>query len=430
MKIPVARVGGDEGAAVGECAPRTAPSNDALSYRDELGRGWKILFGCTLGLAIGVISIPVVALSIFMAGFQRDFGWSRTEVSGAYTVLLVIVLMTSPVIGWLCDRVNVRSVTLFSHCALGLAFLGFSRLGGDLTLFIIAFGVMALAASGASTVAFSRVLSANFVKSRGLALGIGMSGFGVTSLLMPLLMVPYVSDHGWRNGTIIVGVVVLALAPLVSVLLPGGKRADEQSPGSTTQVDVSGLTFAAALQKPTFWTLAFAFALISLGVSGINIHFVSMMTDVGMAPARAGAIASGIGVSTIVIRLVTGWLIDRFEAQVIAALMVATAAACLFAFATWGAVFALAGAFAYGLGIGSELDIVGYLTARHFGMRAYGRIYGTLYAAVLAGSAFSPLLYGMVYQQTGQYVLALEGAALCMSVAAVMIFLMPRAARP
>lgn len=91
------------------------------------GDGLKALAGRMIGIAIGVISIPVVTLSLFMAGFQHDFGWTRTEVSGAYTVLLAVVLLTSAVVGVICDRVSPRSVVLFSHVALGLAFLAFSR---------------------------------------------------------------------------------------------------------------------------------------------------------------------------------------------------------------------------------------------------------------------------------------------------------------
>ena len=390
----------------------------------ELLTGWKVLLGSTVGIAIGVISMPVVALSIFMSGFEHDFGWTRTEVSGAFTALIVVLLFTAPIVGLICDRMSARNVVLFSHLGLGAAFLLFSRMGGDFTLFLIGFGLMALLASGASTVAFARIISANFVQARGMALGVGMSGFGITSLLMPLLLVPFVAQNGWRNGFIVLGVTVIATAPLVYALLASATRSPKHQP--EIKVGAEGFAFSEAIRSPTFWIMGVAFALISLGISGINVHFVSMMTDVGLSPTRAGALASAIGASTIVIRLVTGWLIDRFDAQYVATGMLVAAAVCLFVFAIGGATFALAGAIAYGLAFGSELDIVGYLTARRFGMRAYGRIYGTLYAAILFGSALSPILYGLTFQRTGEYLLALQGAALCMAVAAVLIFFMPR----
>lgn len=393
----------------------------------ELATGWKVLVGSMIGIAVGVISVPVVTLSLVMASFQHDFGWTRTEVSAAYTVLIVVVLLTAPIVGMICDRISARSVVLFSHIGLGLAFLALSRTNGNLTHFLIEFGLMALIGSGASTVAFARIISANFAQARGLALGAGMSGFGITSLVMPLLLAPYIAEHGWRNSLIVLGLTVLVMAPLVYVLLSTTTRGVKQQPKLEMQIGLDGLTFGNALRSSTFWTLGVAFALISVGISGINVHLVSMMTDVGMSPAKAAAIASGIGASTIVIRLTTGWLIDRFDAHLVATGMLAAAAACLLAFAV-DARFALAGAIAYGLGIGSELDIVGYLTARHFGMRAYGKIYGMLYAAILLGSALSPVFYGLIFQRTGGYYLALLGAALCMTIAALLVFLMPRTA--
>lgn len=281
-----------------------SPSEKNSDYTNEFTKGWKVLAGSLLGIAIGVISMPVAALSIFMPGLQHEFGWTRAEVSGAFTVLVLVLLVTSPFVGLICDRIRSRNVVFISQLGLAAAFFLFSRIGGNVTHFLIGFGVMALIGSGASTVAFARIISANFVHARGLALGIGMNGFGLTSLVMPLFLVPYVARHGWRDGFVILGVTTLVLAPLVYVLLSGNARVENRQPDAG--LEAGGVDFAEAFRSRKYWVMAVAFTLTSLGISGLNVHFVSMMTDAGLSPARAGAIASAIGASTIGIRLATG----------------------------------------------------------------------------------------------------------------------------
>ena len=74
-----------------------------------------------------------------------------------------------------------------------------------------------------------------------------------------------------------------------------------------------------------------------------------------------------------------------------------------------GAVYAAA--FLFGFAAGAESDLIAYLAGRYFGMRNYGRIYGMLYMPFGLASAFSPVIYGRIKDQTGSYDLALTLAS-------------------
>ena len=130
--------------------------------------------------------------------------------------------------------------------------------------------------------------------------------------------------------------------------------------------------------------------------------------------------------ATIVARIGTGWLIDRIFAPLVAAAMMALAALCLLALGMFGAAAAPLGAIAYGLAIGSEIDLIAYFAARYFGLRAYGRIYGALYAAVLVGSALSPIGYGMVVDATASYRNALLAGGFLLLLSAALLRTLPR----
>jgi MFS family permease len=383
-----------------------------------------VLLGATLGIGVGVIALPSPAIGVFMRALQAEFGWTRTEISLGPTILIAGLALASPLLGWVADRVSAVWITGASLAALCVSFLLFSRLGPDLWLYYAGFALMAVTACGAATLVYARVVSANFVRGRGLALGLAMVGNGLTGIFLPMLLVPYAASAGWRQGFVALAVLVALAAPAVAFLM---SRSRSQAVGGGSETGAaSGVSFERAIRDRAFWTMALAFALIPLGASGMHLHLLAFLADAGVPPATAGAVASLGGVALIVGRVLTGWLIDHAFAPWVAAGMMALSAACIGAMGLFGAPAGWLGAVAIGLSIGAELDLIGYLTARYFGMRAYGRIYGLLYAAVLVGSALSPLAYGRVADLTGGYAPALFGAAALLALAAVLFLTLRR----
>lgn len=389
----------------------------------ELRRGWPLLAGCVLAMTVGVISLPGPAIGVFMTGLQRDFGWSRTAISLALSIGVGVIVLMSPAIGWLADRFREARILVVGLIGMAASFLLFSRMGGSLLGFTIGYPLMMVVASGASTVPLARIISANFDRSRGLALGFAMVGTGLSGFLLPLLLAPFAAREGWRAGFVALAAVVLACVPLVALLLRharhGGARAE---PSRTVP---AGIAFAEAVRTWPFWVMAGCFPLITLATSGVQVHFMALLTDAGVAPARAGAIMSVSGLTLIVVRLGTGWVVDRVFAPHVAAAMMGAAGLCMAGFALIGPSAAVLGAVCYGLAVGAEIDIIAYLTARYFGMRAYGRIYGCLYATVLIGATFSPVLYGLCFDRLGSYTPAMAASAALLLVAAALLLLLP-----
>lgn len=390
----------------------------------ELRRGWPLLAGCVLAMTVGVISLPGPAVGVFMTGLQRDFGWSRTGISLALSVGVGVIVLMSPVIGWLADRYREARILAVGMIGMAVSFVLFSRMNGSLAGFTLGYGLMMVVASGASTVPLARILNANFDRSRGVALGIAMVGTGLSGFLLPLLLAPYAAREGWRAGFVAMAALVLLCVPVVLWLLRGARHAAPAAAGPAALP--AGVSFAQAARTTPFLLMALCFPLITLATVGVQVHFMALLADAGVSPSRAGAIASVSGITLIVVRLGTGWLVDRIFAPRVAAAMMAAAAICLALFALLGPGAAVLGAVCYGLAVGAEIDIIAYLTARYFGMRAYGRIYGCLYATVLIGSTFSPVLYGLCFDRLGSYTPALAASAVLLGIAAGLLLLLPR----
>ena len=392
----------------------------------EFASRWPVLLGAMLGIGVGVVALPSPAIGVFMRALQAQFGWTRAEISLGPTILIAVLALVSPLLGWLADRVSAVWITAGSLSALSLALFLFSRLGPNLWLYYAGFAAMAVTASGAATLVYARVVSANFVRGRGLALGLAMIGNGLTGIFLPILLVPYAASAGWRQGFVALGLVVALCVPVVAFLMSRSRPVSQPAAEADPSAAPAGRTFEEALADPAFWTMAVCFTLIPLGAAGMHLHFLAFLADAGVAPRQAGLIASLGGVALIVGRVSTGWLIDRAFAAHVAAAMMAMSAACIAAMAAFGAAAAGLGAVAIGLSIGAELDLIGYMTARYFGMRAFGRIYGLLYAAALVGSALSPLGYGLIADSTKSYTGGLYAGAVVLLLSAALFLTLPR----
>lgn len=379
----------------------------------EMAQGWQLLIGCTLGIAVGVHSLPFYTTGLFMASLTRDFGWTRTQISVGPTVLVGILAITAPFVGAAVDRFGARRVGIPSLACVVAGFVALSFSSGSLTAFYATFALMALAATGSTTPTWTRLINQAFRQRRGTALGIGLVGSGLVSSLSPILLTSVITSDGWQAAYRWLAAVVATAMLLIFFFTrkPPTPEASIVEASGAIVAEQQGVSMAVALRDPVFWTLFATFVCIAVASSGLIVHFVPLLLDDGVTPAGAAAFASVIGISIIVARLATGALMDVFFAPFVAAALM-TASACGFAaLAFGGPSYAVAGAIAIGLSFGAEFDFVSYLCARYFGLRAYGRLYGLMYAAVLGGTSSSPLIYGLVRQSYGSYTVMLYIAA-------------------
>lgn len=390
-------------------------------HKGEFAHGWPILLGGILGIAIGIAAIPGPAIGIFMRDMQADLGWSRAEIALGPTLLIMITGLGSPLLGWLTDRIRTAWI-----CGTGLAFLVISlfllsKLGPDVRIYHLTCVAMAIAAAGAGTLPYAQAISAAFVANRGLALGLATVGTGLTTMLLPAFMTPYAAHAGWRMGFVVLAAIVAIVAPLVVLLM---RKAPQRPKGNLrASGTANNIGLASVLSGRLFWILASCFGLVMTGIGGIQLHLVSYLSDAGIDPVSAGRTAALAGVFLLVGRIGTGWLVDRFFAPWVAAMAMSLSAASIVGLSLLGAEAGILGAAAIGLASGAEIDLIGYFTARCFGLEAYGRIYGIFYAISVGGAGLSVVIYGRIFDQLGSYAVALHMSAALLA-GSTLLFLM------
>ena len=384
----------------------------------------KIFYGWWVVLVAGVGSFmsygPIIAFTfgVFLKPLSQEFGWSRSEISLAFSLSLLVVSGAAPFTGRLVDHLGARGVIVPSVLIFGLSLMSFYFLSAYLWHFYALYLVMGVVAVGAATLPYLSVISHWFDKRRGLALGLAMVGLGLGTLIMPSLAQALIAAVGWRGTYVLIGLMVVGVTiPVVGLflketpqmmgLLPDGETV-AQAGAAKPGVQEQGMSSREAWHTSIFWLLVGAFFLMSVSVHGCLIHLVPMLTDRGVSAQNAALATSLLGGALLVGRVGAGYLLDRFFASYVAVCFLCGAA--LGIFLLWGGAagsLAFVAAVLVGLGVGAETDLMPYLVSRYFGLHAFGEIYGYVLAAWGLGGVIGPLLMGMDFDSTGSYRLVL-----------------------
>lgn len=382
----------------------------------ELRRNWKVLAGATLGMAVGVHALPFYTAGLFMAALNAEFGWTRAEMSLGPTFLVIGLALASPILGMLSDRFGERRLIIAGLAILTVALVMLSKIGGRIEQYYFLMALMAFCASGTATPTYSRIVSRGFDEARGTAIGIAMTGTALATIVAPPMLEHILTVEGWRAGYLAMAIITGVSAPIIILLLRHDTAA-HSAPGTDTRSDFRVVDF---LRGQTFWTLAASLFAVAIAAPGLIVHFIPFLTDQGVSRFEAAGYASLIGGVLLVARLGTGILVDRLPAHHVAAAIMAISAFGFIGLAYGGVRFAAVGALAAGISFGAEGNLIGYMTARYFNPQAFGRIFGLLYAAYLAGTAISPTLYGVAFDHFGSYEVILIAAAVTLLLSAAL----------
>jgi len=397
----------------------------ATSISIEFRSGWKALLAAFIGIGVSLSSLLYYSIGIWIRPWQEEFGWSRAEIGFGQMLMTVTIVICAPFAGALIDRLGLRRVSIISMLLYSLGIYSFIFIKGSLGFYYFLMIIVTAVGVASTPIAFTRVVNTWFKKHRGLALGLSLTSTGVAAFLIPLFLTPYVADKGWREGYKILFYIIILAVPFVWFLL---RDKPIEYTGQTTlkQENSEDLSFHEAWRSPTFWIIATAFFIISLAIVGLIPSYIPLLLDAGLSPSAAGAYASAMGAAVIVGRVITGYLIDRIFAPYVASIVFIMVALGCITLASGGISFAIIAGIALGFGIGAEVDLIGYFTARYFGISNYGAIYGFQYSIFSLGAGISPLATGYIWDVTGNYNLALYIGSGLLLIGSLLMLKFPR----
>jgi MFS family permease len=400
--------------------------------------GWYIV---AVGFIANVASSFALAstLSIFLKPLTADLGISR----GVFSLLRsgegIIGACLAPLIGPLVDRHGGRWLMAAGAAIVGVGYLILGQVESFAQFATTRLTVVTFGDALMSSMVVNIVIAQWFTRWRGRAFALSSMGVGFAKVCMPIVAAWLLLLLGWRQTWVVFGIVTMALLILPALLVvrrspmemglhPDGAAGPADAIDSRTTGNSAARAAAAqadvvwsrneALRTRAFWLLVVTFGISSMGVTGLNLHVFSYVTDIGHSPVVAASVMSVIASMQLASPLAWGLLAERVDARIAAMLRFVVQAIGLgLAILTGNLLCLYAGFFLYGIGLGGNMVLPDILWANYFGRRSLGRIrgMGLLISQVLA--AIGPPFFGFLFDATGSYNLsfAIFGAALLTS---------------
>jgi len=362
------------------------------------------IFSWGTNQAFGVLFKPAI----------EELGWTRAQLSGAFSLGSIVMALMGAVTGRLSDRFGPRLIITVFGSFLGIGYLLMSPMNAVWQAYVV-WGI--LVGTGASVVgpALMSTLSRWFNKRRGLAIGVVSTGAGIGGMIFSPVAAWLALAYSWRFAWIILGIISLLIMissglllkrrPAEAGQLPDG-AAEMKKPETKTIQDsgpVQGISLSQALHTRQFWILCAI--LLCFGLNrGIMVHIAPHVSDIGYSLTAAANVMAVNAAVSIIGRLVMGQVAD----------MIGGRRAFIISFILMPMAFLVIGigrelwtfylfAVLYGFAWGG-LAVLRFSTAGElFGVSSLGAIMGIVEFFATAGSGITPIIAGHLFDINGNY---------------------------
>ena len=378
---------------------------------------------------------------------QEEMGWSRTALTGAYSVGLLVSALAAPLAGRWLDRHGPRGLMSLGS-AVGAVLLLVWASVEDLWVFYLVWAGIGLAMAATLYEPAFAVLAKWFERRRAQALLLVTLAGGLASTIFLPLSAWLVGEQGWRGAlfvlaailallTIVPHALILRRRPADLGLLPDGVEPANSPQEETAQAaqvpseELKSVSLGAALRGSAFWLLAAAFFLGTLSQAAVYVHLIPYLAERGYGLGSAATLTGLIGASQVLGRVVVTFLEGRLPRDAVTAGVFALQAVALIVLIqSRSAVGVLSFVLPFGAASGAVTLARATAVAEFYGPDHYGSIGGVVGMFVTGARTLAPVGAGAMSVALGGYSPVLWTLTLGSALAAVSIFLADRLVPP
>ena len=381
--------------------------------------GWAMVvtLGVTAVMSYGVLSY---AFAVFITPMGAELGWSKAQITGAFSVGQLVMGITAIPLGRWVDRHGARGVMTVGSLAASLLLIAWSRVQSVTAFYALWTLLGAVSAAVLYEPAFA-VVATWFRRDRGRALTVLTFIGGFASVAFVPLTTWLVDRFGWRGALLWLAVIyaTLTIAPHAFVLRrrpadlglePDGHTATSNESQAGTQLGHThhgSVAAREAIRSRAFGWLTIAFALSAIATTTVTVHLVPLLLERGYAAGFAGAAMGVLGLMALPGRLVFTPLGDRWPRTTVTALIFGLGAAAIAILLVSGGALAVWVFVAlFGAGFGAISPARAALVAETFGAGSYAAISGVLAFVLAVARAAAPVGASIVYAVSGGLPLA------------------------
>ncbi len=380
-------------------------------------------------LIMSAMIAGTVSFGFFMDPVTNSMGFERATFSLYFSLITIVGTITLPIYGRLIERFGTRPFVIFGGIWTGVAMAALS-LCQSLPAFYIVGCLVGLGFFGCSYAVVPVIVSEWFVEKNGFVMGLTAACGGIVAMILSLVFPAFIIQFGWSNGYVLLGVVVFALTTPVGLFLLRSKPSDvglapygaNATPAQSSNTDVSGLSFAQALRTPQLWVVALGFMVLAITVT-VTQHLAAFFVSIGFDAVMAGIFMSVISAGIIVTNFGAGILADKMglmRAFILCSVLLALSFVLLPITASIPLIcIALV---LMSIGNANTTLFAPMMTQSIFGTRDYASIWGVISMASVLGQAVGAPCWGLAYDLTGGYEIAMFISAVLVCVSAIALF--------
>ena len=370
-------------------------------------------------VGVAAFLLTLMSLTVFqglgtiLVALERQFGWSRTALSGAFSLARVEGAILGPVEGLLVDRVGTRKMVFIGYILMGLGFLWLGQVE-TLWAFYASFMLITLGSGLGGWLAIIAMVNNWFTRQRTFAMASAMSGIHFGGLLVPLLALGIEAFEFSGAATIIGVFLLIVVGPAAKAirnhpedmgLQPDGDS-ENSSESVLTEDEEPDFTAAQALRTPAFWILTVMQVASSVAIVTLALHLVPKLTDMGMTLSGAGTVVLTYTIVALPSQFLSGYFADRLPKTLMIAIFLAIQgiALTIIAFADT-ILLAYIFALLYGIGFGGRNPLTTAIRGEYFGRKAFATIMGISQFPMNIGMIGAPLFAGYMFDTTNSYVI-------------------------
>ena len=384
-----------------------------MKEKKKVFYGWWVVIGCIL-LTTTLIP-PVIALSnTYRVAVTEELGIAHSAFAMTNTIVGVIGILLSPFIVKLLSKGNMRLYQIIATVGYGLSYASYSLAQSAFHLYISAFfvGIFFLVAV---MIPVSMIVTNWFIKSRGLAMSLAMTGIGIGGFIFSQVLTSFIANYGWRTSYRLMAIISVAVAlptlifiirekPADKGLKPYG--ADEVNTAAASKLKVSkpiSISVKESKTKPFYFVLLLGMLLNGFINTGALSNFPPAL-QMAYDPAFAATIVSTYSFVGIFGKLLVGWIDDKYG--VVASSITGCAFfAIAFVFMMIGGNPAMMYVMAFCFGIGTPIGSVNppLVVSAIYGGENFPKVFGLVNSLIQAGMAIGGLVIATIYDASQSY---------------------------
>ncbi len=385
-----------------------------MRKKDDIFWGWYIVAGAFLVMAVNYGAR--YCFGIFVKPLYLEHGWSRSVISLAATINMLVYSIGAIFVGHMLDRVAPRWIMTAGALCAAAGFMLTGFVNSPVSLYLTYGLLVGMGATGMGVVICSSSVGKWFIKMRGVALGAATMGISFGTMTLTPLAGFLGKYFSWRVGMFILGMIILTVGVAVAQLLMRKTRPEDYGllpDGDKILIGgqecaapiVSKIALKNLFADSRFWTIALSQSLIVMVIMSVFVHQVAFAVGNKIDSVAAASSLAAVSITGFIGQFFFGWFSDRLRDPKYAYFL--------------GICFLLAGmiilnyadsvgrlylfAVIYGFGYGCLAPILPILTVDRFGRHVLGSIYGLLTFFVGFIGSLGPILGGIIYDTFGSY---------------------------